>query len=107
MAIRKKDGILKTNKGDSFTLTFNIKNLMPVTLYSIYLSLNFDVPVIKQVEATTDQEGFYKAVFEVSRDETEVLTKRYTYGVKACRDGREDTIHTGTIEIEPKYVEGA
>lgn len=106
MSIRKANGGLQTNKGDSFSLPFNIKGLNPVTLYCIYLSLNFPEPVIKSKEVTTDQQGSCRVVFEVCCQETEVFPKKYTYGVKTCRGDNEDTIHTGTIEIQDKYVEG-
>lgn len=106
MSIRNENGTLKTYKGDTFKMTFNIKGLIPVSLYNIYLQVNFPEPVIKQVEATTDQEGFYKAVFEVSCHESDVLPRKYTFGVKACRNGCEDTIYTGCLEVQNKFVEG-
>ena len=106
MSIKKENGELKTYRGDTFKLNFNIKGLNAVSLYCIYLQINFSEPLIKKIECTTDQYGFYKASFEVTCHESDVPPKKYTYGIKACRDGCEDTIHTGTIEIRTKYVEG-
>lgn len=104
--ILQKDGILTTYQGDSFTISFNITGLDSVSLYSIYFQVNFPEPIIKQIEVTTDQEGNCRATFNINRDETEVEVLRYSYGVKACRDSFEDTIHTGYLEIKNKYVEG-
>lgn len=106
MSLERKNGILKTFKGDTIQITFNINGLEPIALYSFYLSLNFEKPVIKKIEANTNDDGFYKAIFEVACTETEVPPKKYTYGVKACRKGRENTIYTGIIEVQEKYVEG-
>lgn len=106
MTVRYENGIHKTYKGDTVPLNFKIKGLKPVTLYAIYLQINFAEPLIKKIECTTDQDGFYRASFEIDCHESDVPPKKYTYGVKACRDGCEDTIYTGTLEVQCKYVEG-
>lgn len=106
MSLRKENGILKTHKGDTFTIPFKIKGLEPIALYCLYFQINFVEPLIKSQEITTDNEGTCKVSFQVTCHESDVFPKKYTYGVKTCRSGCEDTIYTGTIEIEDKIVEG-
>lgn len=106
MALRRENGILKSNKGDTIRIPFKIKGLIPVSLYCIYFQINFPEPIIKRQEITTDNEGNCRIDVEITCHESNVLPKKYTYGVKTCRDGCEDTIYTGTLEIEQKYVEG-
>ena len=107
MSIFKENGILKTYCGDDFKISFKIKNLIPVALYKFCLQINCEeAPIKKEVEGTTDQSGFYTAVFEVTNEDTEVEPQKVTIGVKACRQDNEDTVYEGIIEFKEKVVEG-
>ena len=104
--IKQEFGKLITYQGDSCNIKFNIRNLSPVELYGVYLQLNFETPIVKKAECTTDNDGVARASFFISKEETEVTAGVYSYALKACKGDDEDTIHTGKLTIKEKVVEG-
>lgn len=106
MTVTLQGSTLKTYKGDSCQMTFSIHNLNPGVEYECYLQVNFKQPLIKHAPIIADEKGDASIVFSFTALETEVKVGKYTYGLKLCVNGIEDTIKEGTFEVDQKYAEG-
>jgi hypothetical protein len=98
-------GILKTHAGDSYSFAVKIKGLIPYTDYEIFYQINGRPPVVKSEKTTTDESGSATVLFNIAVEENS-RPGTFTYGIKTCKDGLEDTVKCGTLVVLDKIVEG-
>lgn len=103
--ISYKNGTLSTHCGDSYQITANISGLAPNCEYNIYYQVNCNPNLVKSQEVKTDAAGHCCVIFEISVEENSKIGT-FSYGIKVCRDDKEDTVKSGDLIVSRKIVEG-
>ncbi len=92
-----------TYSGDTFTITFNLKNLNPNTKYNIVFQINSNPKVQKTLEVTSDENGSCKASYRLFENEI-IQEGSYSFGLKAISKTTSDTIFKGNLDVKKAIV---
>lgn len=103
--ISYKNGTLSTYSGDSYQITANISGLAPNCDYDVYYQVNTTPLLVKNETIKTDVAGHCCVIFDISVEENSKIGN-FTWGIKVCREDKEDTVKSGNLIVTKKVVEG-